>query len=252
MNLPLKNDRAAWLQGPAARCSQIPAAVPMPLRLVLLGAPGVGKGTQAQLLQQRLGTCHLSTGDVFRAASGRSACEQSPAMAAALEYMRRGELVADETVWQMVNERRGCIRCQGGFVLDGFPRTLLQAESLKSLMEKEKISLNAVVDYELPVSEIVCRISGRRTCRNCKAVFHVKERPPQKEGVCDDCGGELFQRDDDRQQAVSVRLHTYMENTAPLIDFYKNLGLLISIPAVGSPEDIYERTVESLRARRIH
>jgi adenylate kinase len=252
MTIPSKNDRAAWLQGPAAQCSQTPAAAKIPLRLILLGAPGVGKGTQAELLHERLGACHLSTGDVLRAASGRSACEQSPAMAAALEYMGRGELVPDTTVWEMVKERRGCLRCHGGFVLDGFPRTILQAESLRKLMEEEKINLNAVIDYELPFSEIVSRISGRRTCRNCKSVFHASQRPPQKEGVCDHCDGPLFQREDDRQEAVTVRLQTYNRSTAPLIDFYKNLGLLVSVPAVGSADDIYDRTVELLKADLIH
>ena len=252
MNIPIKNDRAGWLQGRAARCSQTPVVVQMPLRLVLLGAPGVGKGTQAQLLHERLGTCHLSTGDVFRAASGRSACDQSPAMVAALKFMRRGELVPDATVWEMVKERCGCLRCHGGFVLDGFPRTIVQAKSLQDLMEKEKITLNAVVDYELPFAEIVSRLSGRRTCRDCKAVFHIRQQPPQKENVCDHCGGPLFQREDDRQKAVTVRLQTYEQSTAPLVDFYKNLGLLVSVPAVGSPDDIYQRTVESLKANLIH
>ena len=252
MTIPIKNDRASWLQGPAAQCSHIPAAAKTPLRLILLGAPGVGKGTQAELLQERLGACHLSTGDVFRAASGRGSCELSPAMASALEYMRRGELVPDATVWEMVKERCGCLRCHGGFILDGFPRTILQAESLRNLMQKEKILLNAVVDYELPFAEIVSRISGRRTCRSCKSVFHAIHRPPQREGVCDHCGGTLFQREDDRQEAVTVRLQTYNRSTAPLIDFYKNLGLLVSVPATGSPDDIYERTVELLKADLIH
>ena len=252
MTIPIKNDRASWLQGPAAQCSQIPAAAKTPLRLILLGAPGVGKGTQAELLHERLGACHLSTGDVFRAASGRNSCEQSPAMASALEYMRRGELVPDTTVWEMVKERCGCLRCQGGFILDGFPRTILQAESLRNLMQKEKILLNAVVDYELPFAESVSRISGRRTCRSCKSVFHAIHRPPQREGVCDHCGGALFHREDDRHEAVTVRLQTYNRSTAPLIDFYKNLGLLVTVPATGSPDDIYERTVELLKADLIH
>jgi len=253
MTFQFKNNRTAWLDGPSAQCSELPAAAPQPpWRLVLLGAPGVGKGTQAELLHQRLGTCHLSTGDVFRAASCRSALEQSPAMTAALEHMRRGELVPDSTVWEIVKERCGCLRCHGGFVLDGFPRTIAQAESLKELMEKEKISLNAVVDYELPVAEIVSRISGRRTCKDCKAVFHLAQKPPQKDGLCDHCGGPLFHREDDRQEAVIVRLQTYERSTAPLIDFYKELGLLVCVPAVGTPDEIYERTIGSLNAGFIH
>jgi adenylate kinase len=252
MNMQIKNDRASWLQGPSAQCSPQPAEMQTPWRLILLGAPGVGKGTQAELLHHRLGACHLSTGDVFRAAAGRNACEQSPAMKLALEFMRRGELVPDSTVWEMVKERCGCIRCHGGFILDGFPRTIAQADALKSLMEQEKIPLDAVIDYELPRTELIARISGRRTCKNCKAVFHVTQQPPQKEGLCDHCEGPLFQREDDRIEAVTVRLHAYERSTAPLIEFYKKLGVLVSVPAEGSPEDIFTRTISSLNSAPIH
>jgi adenylate kinase len=244
------NDRAAWLQGPSARCAVIPEAAQIPWRLVLLGAPGVGKGTQAELLNQRLGACHLSTGDVFRAAKGRDECELSPAMKAALEYMRRGDLVPDATVWDMVRERSGCLRCGGGFILDGFPRTLAQAESLKQLMGEEGLSLTAVVNYELPVSAIVARLSGRRTCATCKAVFHATERPSKVAGTCDRCGGKLLQREDDRPESISIRLEAYDRSTAPLIAFYKNLGLLLPVAASGSPEDICARTLAALAAWR--
>src|SRR5271166_3869580 len=163
----VRNDRAAWVQGPTALCEVIPPASARPWRLVLLGAPGVGKGTQADLLNQRLDACHLSTGDLFRAAAKQKESEQSPAMRAAMEIMRRGELVPDSTVWEMVRERANSLRCSAGFVLDGFPRTLGQAESLRQLMESEKIPLNAVVNYELPLAAIVARLSGRRTCEKC-------------------------------------------------------------------------------------
>jgi adenylate kinase len=249
MNTPIKDDRAAWLQGPSAKCSLVPEKRKNPWRLILLGAPGVGKGTQAELLTERLGACHLSTGDVFRAAGKRSDCDQSPAMRAALEYMRRGELVPDSTVWEMVRERSGCLLHCGGFILDGFPRTLAQAESLKELMEKEKLSLSAVVNYELPVDEIVRRLSGRRTCEQCKSVFHATERPPKVEAVCDHCGGRLFHREDDRPESVTVRLDAYQRSTAPLIQFYKDLGLLLSIVAKGSPDEILARTMDKLGAR---
>jgi adenylate kinase len=246
MNPIFKKDRAAWLQGPSAKCSAVPGEHKHPWRLILLGAPGVGKGTQAELLTGRLDACHLSTGDVFRAAKERKDCEQSPTMKEALEYMRRGELVPDSTVWEMVRERSACILDCGGFILDGFPRTLGQAESLKELMEKEKISLSAVVNYELPVDEIVQRLSGRRTCEKCKSIFHVKERPPKVEGVCDRCGGRLYQREDDRPEAITVRLEAYERSTAPLIQFYKNLGLLLPIVAKGSPDEILARTMDQL------
>ena len=244
-----KNHRAAWLQGPAAECLP-PEPQANPWRLVLLGAPGVGKGTQADLLHQRLGACHLSTGDVFRAAATRTDCTPSPAMKSALEYMRRGALVPDATVWEMVRERSSCLRCRGGFVLDGFPRTLAQAESLKQLMEEEKLPLTAVVNYELPLNEIVERLSGRRTCEKCKAVFHVTRQPSKAGDLCDRCGGRLFQREDDRPESVTVRMEAYEKSTAPLIQFYQDLNLLMPVVADGSPEEIYARTLTSLQARR--
>ena len=250
MASPGKPDRVAWIQGPAAQCHPAPEAVAKPWRLVLLGAPGVGKGTQADLLRQRLRACHLSTGEVFRAASKQNECELTPAMKAALDYMRRGDLVPDATVWDMVRERSGCLRCGGGFLLDGFPRTLSQAESLKQLMEAEGLPLTAVLNYELPLDEIVARLSGRRTCEKCKSVYHVTERPPQREGVCDRCGGALYQRDDDRPQSIAVRLEAYERSTEPLIEFYKKLGLLLHVQATGSPESICERTLAALMACR--
>lgn len=245
MNSEIKNDRAAWLEGPSGRCV-VPGEVESPPRLVLLGAPGVGKGTQAHLLNQQLGACHLSTGDVFRAAGNRKECEQTPAMKEAMGFMRRGALVPDSTVWEMVRERNGCIRCPGGFILDGFPRTLAQAEALKQHMESEGLSLSAVVNYELPLDEIVSRLSGRRTCEKCKSVFHVTEQPPRAQGLCDHCGGRLVQREDDRAEVITVRMQAYDQSTAPLIHFYRNLGLLVPVLAAGSPDEICARTLTAL------
>jgi len=239
--------RSAWLQGPAAPCSVQPE-VEHPWRLILLGAPGVGKGTQADLLHPRLQACHLSTGDVFRAAA-QGGCEPSPAMTAALGYMRRGALVPDSTVWEMVRERAGCLRCRGGFIPDGFPRTLSQAESLAQSMKTEGWSLAAVVNYERPISEIVDRLSGRRTCQQCKAVYHITRKPSQTAAICDRCGGRLYQRADDLPESVTVRMDAYQRSTAPLIDFYRRGELLLSIEATGSPEAICERTFAALSAR---
>lgn len=222
-----------------------------PRRLVLLGAPGAGKGTQADLLHRRTGACHLSTGDVFRAAKSLSNCEQSPAMKQALEFMRRGELVPDATVWEMVRERSGCLHCRGGFILDGFPRTQGQAELLKQLLDSEGVILTAVVNYDLPSSEIVARLAGRRTCENCKAVYHVTEQPPKVADRCDRCQGKLFQREDDRPESIRVRLEAYDRSTAPLIKFYRELGLLVHITATGSPEEICARTLSALALRAI-
>jgi len=241
-----KPDRAAWIQGPSANCNPRPVRAQEPWRLILLGAPGVGKGTQADLLHERLHACHLSTGDVFRSAASRAECDQSPAMKAALQFMRRGELVPDSIVWEMVLERSGCLRCGGGFLLDGFPRTLAQTESLKQLMENQRLDLTAVLNYRLPLNEIVARLSGRRTCQGCKAVYHVIERPPKIPDICDRCGEKLFQREDDRPESVKVRLEAYEKSTAPLIEFYQRSRMLVTIGASGSPEEICEHTIAAL------
>lgn len=242
------NDHAAWLQGPSAHC-ELPETLEHPWRLILLGAPGVGKGTQADFLTKELQACHLSTGDVFRAAA-RSTCELSPAMKAAVEYMRSGALVPDATVWEMVRERVGCLKCGGGFILDGFPRTVAQATSLKELMESEELTLDAVVSYELPASEIIARLSGRRTCKECRTAFHVAERPPKVEGTCDRCGGALFQREDDRPESIKVRLEAYDRSTAPLIDFYRRLGVLLTVDGSGTPDEIFAKTLVRLESQR--
>jgi len=167
-------------------------------------------------------------------------------MKQAMQYMRRGALVPDATVWEMVRERTACLRCQGGFILDGFPRTLAQAESLKLLMESEGLALSAVVNYELPLNEIVSRLSGRRTCEKCKSIFHVTEQPPRAQGLCDHCGGQLYQREDDRPEAITVRMEVYQRITAPLIHFYQNLGLLLPVLANGSPAEICARTLTAI------
>ena len=233
------HDRAAWLKGGNHRC-QMPPRTPSGKvwRIVLLGAPGVGKGTQAEMLCEHLGTCHLSTGDIFRAAKALDPSQLTPALKAALVYMRKGELVPDETVLALVKERVACLRCDGGFLLDGFPRTVAQAETL-----------DAVLSYDLPLEQVVARLSGRRTCPNCKAVFHIEARPPKVPGVCDHCGGKLYQREDDRPESIRVRMEAYERSTAPLADFYRRRHLLVSVPAEGSPEAIYERTMQALQAR---
>lgn len=243
-----ESDRARWLKGPQAQCCSLPEAQESPWRLVLLGAPGVGKGTQAELLHERLGACHLSTGDVFRAAKSLAECERSPAMNKALGYMKRGELVPDEIVLDLVRERVDCLKCGGGFLLDGFPRTVAQAKALEELLKQNGLKLSAVLSYELPIDEIVSRLSGRRTCGKCKAVFHVTGRPPRKEGICDDCGGQLIVREDDRPEAIRVRMDAYETLTKPLAEYYRKLNLLVTVSAAGTPEEIYKRTMEKLKA----
>jgi adenylate kinase len=172
-------------------------------------------------------------------------------MKEALGFMRRGELVPDGTVWEMVRERIACLQCAGGFILDGFPRTLGQARSLQKLMDTEGLSLTAVINYDLPASEIVARLGGRRTCEKCKAVYHVTERPPKVAGRCDRCDGKLFQREDDRPESVKVRLEAYERSTAPLIEFYQMAGLLMQVAAQGTPEEIFQRTVVELEPKRV-
>lgn len=222
-----------------------------PWRLVLLGAPGVGKGTQADLLHRRLGACHLSTGDAFRAAGSQPDSNQSPAIREALQYMRRGELVPDATVLEVVRERKACLHCGGGFILDGFPRTLAQAESLQKFLKYEEIPLTAVVSYEVSAEEIVTRLSGRRTCEKCNAVYHIASVPPIVEGQCDRCGGKLFQRQDDRRESIKVRFDAYERSTKPLLEFYAKLGLLRQIAATGSPEEIYQLTISVINTRHL-
>jgi adenylate kinase len=215
---------------------------------VLLGAPGVGKGTQAELLCASLGACHLSTGDIFRTAKALEPCQRTPALTAALDYMRRGDLVPDETVLALVTERVGCLRCEGGFLLDGFPRTVAQAAALDKLLAGEALKLDAVLSYDLPLEQVVARLSGRRTCPSCKAVFHVEARPPKVPGVCDHCRGKLYQREDDRPESIRVRMEAYERSTAPLADYYRRQNLLVSIAAEGSPEEIFQRTLQALKA----
>jgi adenylate kinase len=247
MTSPTKNARAAWLEGPSVVCPA-PPEVARRWRLILLGAPGVGKGTQADLLRQRLAPATSPPGT----SSARPPAEvhvTKPGHDRPLDFMRRGALVPDSTVWEMVHKRSACLRCRGGFILDGFPRTLAQAECLKHLMEDERLRLAAVVNYELPLAEIVERLSGRRTCEQCKAVYHVTRQPSQTAGACDRCGGHLFQREDDRPESVTVRMEAYERSPAPLIEFYGNLGLLLPVAATGSPAEICARTVTTLEAR---
>jgi adenylate kinase len=243
-----KHDRIAWLKGANFNCEIMPERTQRNYRLILLGPPGVGKGTQAELLCERLGACHLSTGDVFRAAKCLPEPDLSPALRTALQCMAHGDLVSDETVLAMVRERRKCLCCHGGFLLDGFPRTVVQAVALQGLLDEENLPLTAVVNYEMSIEKIVARLGGRRTCSKCKAVFHVTGLPPRVADICDHCGAALFQREDDKPESIRVRMAAYQTSTTPLIDFYKHRGLLVSVPALGTPEETFQRTIAALTA----
>jgi adenylate kinase len=212
-----------------------------------MGAPGVGKGTQAELLHQKLGVCPLSTGDILRAAKASGDCCTSDAMNRALEAMKRGELVSDGTMLELVAERARCLRCGGGILLDGFPRTLNQARALEILFHDNGVTLDAVLNFELPLEQIVARLGGRRTCLQCKAVYHAESHPPKQPGVCDHCGGAVVQREDDKPETIRVRMAAYEASTKPLAEYYAGRGLLLTIPAYGTPGEIHTRTMQSLQ-----
>jgi adenylate kinase len=244
---PLR-DRTTWLHGDLFHCLQPPAAFGRTWRLVLLGPPGVGKGTQANLLAAVLGACPLSTGDIFRAAEERAASPGS-GMAEAHTRINRGELVPDDVVLRLVQNRRRCLRCDAGFLLDGFPRTMTQAAALDGLLAADHVKLDAVLNYELPFPILVSRLAGRRVCRNCQAPYHIVNRPPRQPGTCDHCGGAVVQRPDDESSAIHARLVAYADATAQVADFYRRQQLLVTIPANDGVERVFARSLEALAAR---
>jgi adenylate kinase len=214
------------------------------MRLILLGPPGAGKGTQAKFLVERLRIPQVSTGDMLRAAvaAGTALGRQ------AKQYMDQGSLVPDEVIIGLVRERLGQPDCARGYILDGFPRTVAQAEALGKTLEALSASLDHVLSLEVPEEDLVARIAGRRTCRSCGAMYHVRFSPTRTDGRCDACGGETYQRDDDREETVRRRLKVYAEQTAPLIRFYQGRGLLRRIPGTGEVADILQRITDALGA----
>ena len=241
--------RSAWLKGPDFPCDTIPPPLLRPLRVVLLGAPGVGKGTQAELFAARRGACQLSTGDVFRAARADDPCSHTPGLSDALAFITRGELVPDDTVLGIVRERSACLTCRGGFLLDGFPRTVRQAEALDALLAEHNVPLDGVLSFQLPLDRVVRRLSGRRTCVGCGRIYHLKAHRPRMKGVCDRCGERLEHREDDRPDAIRTRMQAYKDSTAPLIAYYRTKRLLIPVSADGTPEEIYDRAALALDRR---
>jgi adenylate kinase len=212
------------------------------VRVVLLGPPGAGKGTQAKLLQERFAARQISTGDILR----KAVAEQTSLGQQASEYLRRGELVPDALIVDLVAERLKEKDCENGFVLDGFPRTLAQAESLGAILKKMGLALNCVLSVQVPHPIIVERLSGRRTCKGCGALYHRIFDPPKSAGICDRCGGELYQREDDREETISNRLRVYDNQTAPLVNYYRERGLLRDVDGVGRVEEIGARVIEAL------
>lgn len=207
------------------------------MNLILLGPPGAGKGTQSQLLKEKLHIPQISTGDILREARKN----KTELGLKADSYMSAGKLVPDEVVIGIVEERLQKPDCQSGYILDGFPRTVAQAEALKSLLAEHGFHIDAVLNVIVEDEELIERLAGRRICKNCGANFHVKFKAPQNENTCDECRGELYQRDDDQVETIHKRLEVYKEQTAPLIEYYGSEGLLKNIEGVGSPSEIFQR-----------
>ncbi|RMF42707.1 MAG: adenylate kinase [Deltaproteobacteria bacterium] len=216
------------------------------MNLILLGPPGAGKGTQAKMLIDRFGIPQISTGDMLRAAVAAGTELGLKAKAC----MDSGALVPDEVVIGIVGERLAQADCDKGFILDGFPRTVAQADALKQTLGQLGKSLDAVISLEVDTEALVERLTGRRTCRACGQGFHVRFDPPAKEGVCDACGGELYQRDDDREETIRKRLDVYQEQTSPLIEYYQQEGLLAAIDGMQDISVVQEDILATLREAR--
>jgi adenylate kinase len=214
------------------------------MRLILVGPPGAGKGTQAVHLAAHYGIPHISTGDIFR----HNMKNETELGILAKSYVDRGELVPDSVTNEMVKDRLTHDDAQAGFLLDGFPRNVLQAEVLRAVLAEAGTPLDAVLELALDDEEIIARLSGRRTCRNCSASFHLLYEKPANEGICDNCQGELYQRPDDSEEVIARRLQVYAEQTKPIVAFYRTEGLLITIPAVGEIAEITQRAIAALSA----
>lgn len=208
-----------------------------PLNIIMLGAPGAGKGTQARQLSLRFSIPHISTGDILReAVKNRTSLGLK-----AKSFLDKGKLVPDDVIIDVVKERLSKDDCRNGFILDGFPRTIPQAESLNS-----HISDIIVINIHVDEAELIKRLSGRRVCKKCGANYHIIYSPPTNEGICNMCGGELYQRDDDTEDTIKARLQVYKNQTAPLIDYYKKKNILFTVSGKGSIQDIFNEILKVL------
>ncbi|MEV4414198.1 adenylate kinase [Catellatospora sp. NPDC049609] len=214
------------------------------MRLVLVGPPGAGKGTQAEFVAAHLSVPKISTGDIFRA----NVSQGTPLGLEAKRYMDAGGLVPDEVTINMVRGRLAEADAADGFLLDGFPRTVPQAVALDKMLADTGATLDLVLELIVDNDEVIRRLSGRRTCHGCKKIWHVEFDPTTGEGVCDRCGGELYQRDDDKAETIAERLKVYARDTSPLIDHYGAQGKLVGIDATGPVEDVTERAINELRS----
>jgi adenylate kinase len=210
------------------------------MRLILLGPPGAGKGTQAKMLKEKFQIPQISTGEILR----RAVKDNSDMGARAKIVMDAGQLVSDEVVIDLIRERIKQADCEAGFILDGFPRNIAQAEKLSETLIEMNLEIDSVIDLEVNAEEVVNRLTGRSTCSDCGAMFHLLSCPPKAPGVCDSCGGGLEQRLDDNRETIHERLKVYMESTAPLKDFYKKQGNFKMVKAKGSVEEIFSNVCE--------
>ncbi|MBW4827032.1 MAG: adenylate kinase [Clostridiaceae bacterium] len=212
------------------------------MRLVLLGPPGAGKGTQASAIIKKYNIPHISTGDIFRANIKKGTELGKKAKA----YMDKGQLVPDELVVSIVKDRLLEDDCKDGFLLDGFPRTVKQAEALDEELTKMKLKLDHVINIDVESDELIKRAVGRRICKNCGATYHIEFNPPKKEEKCDVCGGELYQRDDDTEETVANRIEVYLKETKPLVDYYTEKGIIFSVDGKQAIKDVFKDIVKSL------
>ena len=214
-------------------------------KIVLLGAPGSGKGTQAKIISEKFGMPQISTGDILREAVKK----QSKLGKIAKEYMIKGLLVPDEIVVKIVQERLVQDDCIGGFILDGFPRTVTQGQALEKFLNEHNRKIDLVLNIDVDEGELVKRLSGRRTCKNCGFGYHVIFDPPTNEGICNKCGGDLYQREDDSEDTVKVRIETYRKQTEPLIEYYSKRSLVKNIDGKGAIQKIQEKISGALLGR---
>ncbi|MEW6528083.1 MAG: adenylate kinase [Spirochaetota bacterium] len=208
------------------------------MRIILLGAPGAGKGTIAKMLVEKYGIVQISTGDILR----QAVKEGTPVGKKAAEYMNTGKLVPDELIMDIIEERIARPDCANGFIFDGFPRTIPQAEALEKLFATKNMTIDAIINLEVPEDVVLKRLTSRRTCSNpdCQAIYNINTMPPKKDGICDKCGSKLVQRDDETEEAIKVRLSTYYEKTQPLIDYYKSNKTYFAVPSLIAQETFDE------------
>ncbi len=212
------------------------------MKMILLGGPGAGKGTQAQKLSEKYNAQHISTGEILR----QAVKDETEMGLAAKSYMDKGQLVPDEVVIGIMEDRLAQPDARAGFVLDGFPRTVPQAQALDELIARLDIPLDAVVNIDTSSDIVIERLSGRRSCRDCQTVYHVTYSPTKKAGICDECGGQLYQREDDKEETIKERLQVYERQTAPLLDYYKGTGKLMAVPGDDTIDEVYASICRSL------